>query len=259
MVPLRYARGLYRARKVIGHSNLLVISEKPEAIAVAFKAITHHGGLLEAYVKYNPSFRLSLTPVRVGQNAPYVARLAAEAAEVAGVGPMAAVPGALAEIATMCMARIGAQVAVVEDGGEIAAVSSRPISVGVYAGSSPLSGRLGFELEATDTPIGIATSSATVSKAINFGAADAAIAIADSAALADAAAKALCNAVLGDDLEGSVQRGLEVADEIDGIRGALIVRGKYLGIKGKVPKLVAISGPLKELFKSALVEPPANL
>ncbi|MEM2211905.1 MAG: UPF0280 family protein [Candidatus Nezhaarchaeales archaeon] len=254
MLPIHYARGLYRVRMVIGYSNLLVISEKLEAVRAAFNAISYHGEVLERYVQHNPLFKLSLTPVRVGWNAPYVARLAAEAAEIAGVGPMAAVPGALAEVAAVSMVKSGAKVAVVEDGGEIAAISIRPINVGVYAGSSPLSGRLGFKLEAADTPIGIATSSATVSKAINFGVADAAVAIADSAALADAAAKAICNAVIGDEAEEAVQRGLEAADEINCIRGALIVKGRYVGVKGKLPKLVAISGPLNELFKSVLMD-----
>ncbi|RLI25128.1 MAG: hypothetical protein DRO52_04480 [Candidatus Hecatellales archaeon] len=122
---------------------------------------------------------------------------AAEAALKAGVGPMAAIPGALAELALEALIETGARVGLVENGGEIAASSDRPLTLAVYAGGSPLSGRVGFHLAPEDFPLGVATSSATVSQAINFGETCAAAVGADAAALADAAAKAVCDAVKG--------------------------------------------------------------
>ena len=44
---------------------------------------------------------------------------------------MAAVAGAMADLAVADMARVGCEVAVVEDGGEIAAQSNMPIDVAV--------------------------------------------------------------------------------------------------------------------------------
>ena len=88
----------------------------------------------------------------------------------------------------------------------------------------------------------MATSSATVSHAFSFGEADAATIFAEKASIADAAATAVCNAVKGENIESSVQSGLDAADKIRNlIRGALIIRGKYVGTIGTIPQLVKIS------------------
>jgi len=52
----------------------------------------------------------------------------------------------------------------------------------------------------------LATSSATVSHAVSFGEGDAVVVYAESAALADAAATRICNAVKGEG-EAAVQKG----------------------------------------------------
>ncbi len=63
----------------------------------------------------------------------------AQAAEKAGVGPMAAVAGVIADLAVNDMINTGCEVAVVENGGEISATSNMPIDVAVAAGEEPLS------------------------------------------------------------------------------------------------------------------------
>ena len=244
--------GLYRVRVKLGQSNLLIVSDRAEAVSAALTELTLRKAELEAYVAQNPFYRYSLEPVQVESWAPRAVRLAARAAEVAGVGPMAAVPGALAELAVEAMAEVEAKVGVVEDGGEIAAFSSRPLTVAVYAGASPLSGRLGFHLEPGDFPLGIATSSATVSHAVNFGRADAAVVLADSPALADAAAKAVCNAVTGENIEASIEAGLRRAREIPGVRGALVVRGDRVGFTGRLPRLASLKGGPSDVLRAAL-------
>ncbi|MCP8314290.1 MAG: UPF0280 family protein [archaeon] len=249
-----FLRGLYRERRVIKQSNLLIISDNPQAISVALNSIILHRKSLERYIKYHPDYKFSLEPIDVEEDAPKVVKLAAFSAELANVGPMAAIPGALAEIAVEDMIHQGSSVSLVENGGEIASVSNKPINVGIYAGSSPLSGRIGFQLLPDDSPIGIATSSATVSHALSFGNADAAIVIARSASLADAVATAVCNAVKGSDVEASVQSGLEVAETIPDVRAAMVIRGRYIGKVGKLPRLLKLNGNLDDLFEASLHE-----
>ncbi|MHC1586051.1 MAG: UPF0280 family protein, partial [Candidatus Hecatellaceae archaeon] len=243
--------GLYRVRVKLPPSNLLLASDKAEAVAQALTAFTYHRALLEAYVKRKPEFRFSLEPVEVESYAPEAARLAAEAALKAGVGPMAAVPGALAQLALKAMQDCGARTGLVENGGEIALFSDRPLTIAVYAGKSPISGKIGLAVQPEETPLGVATSSATVGHAINFGEADAAVAVADTASLADAAAKAACNAVVGLPEEG-IKNGLRKALEIPGVRGALIIYGRLLGAAGRLPKLVSLEGRLEEVLKASL-------
>ena len=235
---------MYKGEVVYKQSRLKLLVSEPRLLDVAKASLLTHRLLLDEYVESHPLFKIALSPVRVEPWAPLVARLAAEAAEVAGVGPMAAVAGAIAQAVMNDLVRAGARVAVVEDGGEIAALADRAITVAVYARPSPLSMKVGFELRPSDYPVGIATSSASVSRAINFGSADAAVVVADEAAMADAAAKAVCNAVTGSDEEEAVLRGLEVADDLRPyIRGALVIKGGHVGLSGRLPKLVGFNRP----------------
>jgi ApbE superfamily uncharacterized protein (UPF0280 family) len=256
--PVSFERGLYRARRVVKQSNLLFISNLLGAIHAAARSVLFNRALLESYIACRPLFMRSLDPIQIEENAPEVVRLASDAAVVAKVGPFAAVPGAIADLALREMLSSGGSVCLVENGGEIAANSRIPLNVGLYAGSSPVSGRVGFRIESGDSPVGIATSSATVSHALNFGRADAAVAVADTAALADASATAICNVVNGNDLEASVQAGLEVAEQIPNLRGALVVRGRYVGSVGKLPRLLNLRGQVEDMFRASLQDLPLH-
>jgi ApbE superfamily uncharacterized protein (UPF0280 family) len=247
-----FERGLFRARRVIKESSLLLVSDLAAAIQAATRSVLSNRALLEAYIACNPAFMYALDPLKIEESAPRVVRLASDAATAVGVGPFAAVPGALADLAVEEMSRHGASVCLAENGGEVAANSRIPLNIGVYAGASQISGRIGFRLEPDDFPAGISTSSATVSHAMTFGEADAAVAFADTAALSDASATAICNAVTGEDTEASVQAGLEAAEKIPHVRGALVVRGRYVGSIGKLPRLLNLNGAVDEMLKASL-------
>ena len=236
-----YHRGLYYAKAKIKESNLHIISDKEEAISVALTTIHKQRLLLEHYIRKDLRFRYALKPIKPLEDAPEAVKLSCKAAEAAEVGPMAALPGALADLATKSMLKVGCRVSVVENGGEVSAASDRDLCVALYAGATLISSKVGLLLKAGDLPAGLATSSATVSHAVSFGEADAAFVYAEDAALADAAATRICNAVKGDD-EDAVQRGLEEADKIDHIYGVLIVKGMYVGRKGRLPRLLRIRG-----------------
>jgi ApbE superfamily uncharacterized protein (UPF0280 family) len=246
-------RGLYRSRRVIKESNILVISDQPSAMESAVRSILNHRRLLEDHIRRHPLFKHSLHPLKVEETAPRIVKLAASTAEAAGVGPMAAVPGSLADLAVDEMVRCGTSINLVENGGEIAALSNEPLNIAIYAGESSISDRIGFHLTEDDSPIGIATSSATVGHALSFGEADAAVVVADSASMADAAATAVCNAVVGSDVEASVQAGLEAAESISNIRGALVVRGGCVGTVGRLPRLLKFRGDLDAISDASLL------
>jgi len=240
----------FRAYFRLKQTNMLIQTDVPEAVNVAKAAVRIHRVYLESYIRRNPLFLASLEPIEVEDNAPEVVRRMAAAGLAADVGPMAAVAGALADLAVEAMGETNAKVRVVENGGEIAAVSNVPIYIGVYAGDSPVSGKIGFRVSYLEMPIGVGTSSATVSHALSFGQADSATVFAHNAALADATATAAGNAVKGKDIEASIQRGLEVAEKTKGVKGAFIIRGKHVGAVGKIPELVKITGELDiEKFK----------
>jgi ApbE superfamily uncharacterized protein (UPF0280 family) len=191
-----------------------------------------------------------LKPVEAASDAPPVAEKMCEAAYKANVGPMASVAGALSDLAFTQMIEAGAKVAIIENGGEAIATSNSPVYAGIFAGPSQLSGKLALKL--SDFPIGIATSSASVSKAFTFGSADAATIITDNASLADAAATAVCNAVQGDDYKKSIEKGLSASKMIEGVKAAIVIRGNYIGKTGEVPELVKVKNDFTDTIATSV-------
>ncbi len=245
-------KNLYSEHTIIKESDIFIKSDLKLAIDKAIESIKKNRKILERYIKKHPDFKSSFKPIKINKDAPLIIRMMALAAEKSEVGPMAAVAGALADLGLDDMRKIEAKVCVIENGGEISAYSNIQIDVGIYAGESILSEKIGFRLNPKDFPIGIGTSSGTVGHAFSFGVADAAIAIADNATLADAAATAIGNEVRGKDREKSIQNGLEVAETIEGVRGAFIILGDKAGTVGKLPQFIKIKGKKWELVKQKL-------
>jgi ApbE superfamily uncharacterized protein (UPF0280 family) len=228
---------LYKESFTVKESQCTLISDKQEAIQAAKESIKRNRRGLEDYIRVNPKFLHTLTPIPAPEK-PFVARLMAEAGQKAGVGPMAAVAGAIADIAVKDMLQTGCEVAVVEDGGEISAQSNRPVDVAVAAGEEPLSKRFGFRL--TEFPIGVATSSGRFSHALSFGDAEAACIFCKNATLADAAATAVGNVVKGENAEAGIQAGIHQGLAIEGVDGVLIIYKGQVGTAGRVPQIIKI-------------------
>ncbi len=197
---------------------------------------------LERYIVRRPEFLLTLAPYEASEDAPPIARVMAESASLAGVGPMAAVAGAFAEAVGFALLRRSGQV-IVENGGDIFMRTSRQRRIAIFAGESMFSNRIGILVGPDDAPIAICTSSGTVGPSLSFGRADAAVAISRSAPLADAAATALGNLVRR---EADVPDALARAAQIPGIVGAVVIKGDTLGAWGQV-ELVDIATPGQSL------------
>jgi len=221
-------------------SDCTIISDKESAIEKAISSIKHHRRQLEKYIKEHPQFLYSLEPVSVDKG-PKVAWLMAEASGKADVGPMAAVAGVLADLAVEEMISDGCKVAVVENGGEVSAVSNQPIDIALAAGDSPLSKEMGFRLK--DFPIGVATSSGLFSHAFSFGEAEAVTVFAVDAGVADAAATAVANLIKGDDVRGVIRQGIDRALSRDGVKGVFILYRGVVGKAGQVPELIKVNPP----------------
>jgi ApbE superfamily uncharacterized protein (UPF0280 family) len=229
---------LFKENFFLKESQCTIISDKQEAIQTAKESIKRNRQQLELYIRAHPKFLHSLTPVAAPEK-PIVAHLMAIVAEKAGVGPMAAVAGAIADLAAEDMRHVGCEVAVVEDGGEIAAVSNHPVDVAVAVGEEPLSKRFGFRL--TEFPIGIATSSGRFSHSLSFGDAEATTIFCKNSALADAAATAVCNVVKGEDTEAAIEAGISKGMSIDGVDGVFIIYKGQVGTAGKIPIMIKVA------------------
>ena len=231
-------KNLFKQVFQVKETNCTIISDKKSAVNTATSSIKHHRKELEKYLQHHPKFLYSLKPVPANDG-PVIVKLMAEAAEKANVGPMAAVAGVLADLAVKDMVLAGSKIAVVENGGEVSAVSNKPIDVALLAGDAPLSRQIGFRIE--KFPTGIATSSGLFSHALSFGEAEAVTIFSTNAGLADATATAVGNLIKGKDWRRAVERGIEEALSIDGVRGVFIVYRGIVGKAGEVAEIIKIS------------------
>lgn len=193
---------------------------------------------LSAWIARDRAFVESFSPITVPEVAPGIIRSMAAAAQRAQVGPMAAVAGAIAEtVGRALAAEFSCTEVVVENGGDIWAKISTPLTVSVYAGDSPLSQKIGIVIPTECSPLGICTSSGTVGHSFSFGKADAALIVCGDTALADAFATAFCNRLKSvADIESQLKRVEESAE----ILAALFIVGEKMGMRGKC-ELTAIS------------------
>lgn len=195
----------------------------------ARRAVLKYRRDLEEYIAFHPLFLTSLVPLPADSLAPEIAKAMLAAAEKAGVGPMAAVAGAMAQFVGEDLKQ--AREIIIENGGDIYIRSAKKRVVSIFAGKSPFSGRLGLEIAARDTPLGVCTSSGTVGHSLSFGKADAIVIVARDAALADAAATAVGNVVYA---PADFESAIALAQKIEGLKGLVVIKDDSIGVWGEV-------------------------
>ena len=226
MMPFRHH---FELRETIA----TIIADRWEDIQAAGEGLAEARGQIERYILMDPFFRTSFEPLPVNTSSIVVSRMAA-AAEKAGVGPMAAVAGAVAAYAVEKASRQGSSFCIIDNGGDIAMVSDRPVRIGLFSGDSPLSGKYAFIVEPKGGVYGVCTSSATVGHSMSLGIADSVTVFGPDPALADATATAVCNDLIPED-----QSCFDRCP--DGIDGIFAVFGDTCIIWGEIPPMVAAS------------------
>ncbi len=193
------------------------------------------------YDSGHPGFIKALEPIPHDDNAPAIIISMIQAAEAAGVGPMASVAGALAEFLGKTLdEQFHFDEIIVENGGDFWMKITSPLSIGVYAGLSSLSEKIAVVLDGNTAPVGLACSSGTIGPSLSYGKADSALVIAKDAAAADAWATALGNRVKSrHDLEEALKWLLEDAGKNTGSEslkplGALIIAGDTMAAQGNI-------------------------
>jgi ApbE superfamily uncharacterized protein (UPF0280 family) len=148
----------------------------------------------------------------------------------AGVGPMAAVAGAVAEHVGTDLLSQSSEV-IVENGGDVFLKTKGPSIVGIFAGKSPLSLRIGLRVCPENAPISVCTSSGTVGHSKSMGKADAVCVVSRSCCLADALATAIGNIV---SIESDIPKGIEFGKQVQGVQGVVIIVNKKIGAWGDI-------------------------
>lgn len=206
----------------------LFISSDVELKQASLQSVCSHRAHLEAYIAKHPEFLSALSPLDRDDLAPDIVRDMLKVSQLAGVGPMAAVAGAIAQRVCQDLLLLTPNV-IVENGGDIYLKCNREVNIGIFAGESPLSNKLAIRIRPGEMPIGVCTSSATVGPSLSFGRADAVCVKSRSASLADATATAIANRVKRKE---DIKMALEFGAGIPGVLGAIIIIGEELGVWG---------------------------
>lgn len=228
--------GPFKASRVtVQETDLAIYAPSPLA-AEAREAVMVQRGYVENYIRSHPGFLHALDPWPEDRFAPPIVRWMIDAGQKAGVGPMAAVAGAVAEAIGQDLLARTPEI-IIENGGDIFISADKELTVGIYAGHSPLSLKIGLKLPSRPGPRALCTSSGTVGHSLSFGKADAVCVLGASCALADAAATAVANRIQSaKDIQAAIQWGRR----IHGIEGLLVIVGENLGAWGQV-NLVPVS------------------
>jgi ApbE superfamily uncharacterized protein (UPF0280 family) len=198
--------------------------------ARAKESIIRERGYIESYIHQHPQFAKALSPLPDDPLAPAIISKMISAGQSAGVGPMAAVAGAIAEEVGRDLLDQADQV-IVENGGDIFVHVHDAFTTAIYAGPSPLSMKVGIRIQPDGKPTAICTSSATVGHSLSLGCTDAACIIGRSCALADAMATALGNRITG---QKDIQPAIDWANHVPGVDGILVILGENMGAWGNL-------------------------
>ena len=211
----------------VKETDILVFAEKNLKKEIE-EEVKKQREILERYIKIHPEFYFSFSPVEVESNEEII-KLMSLSSKLTKTGPMASVAGAIAEIIGRKFLPLSEEI-FIENGGDIFLNLKNEVKIGIYAGKSPFSMKIGIKIK-KENPVGIATSSGTVGHSFSYGDADAVTVISNSSAFSDGAATYFGNLIKGKIDKELIEREI---NDFPFIEGMLIIREKELFVWGKI-------------------------
>ncbi|MFC1674856.1 UPF0280 family protein [Candidatus Omnitrophota bacterium] len=237
----RYQKRFYRdwggekdlrsTRIVVKETDLQIFTDKAADKDFVRNKVSLYRRQIEEYISKERSFLTSLKPIPVELSAAPIVREMARQAKKAGVGPMAAVAGAIAQFLGKQLLKRGCREVIIENGGDIFLATKKTRRVAIFSGRSKLWQGLSLKINPADSPVGICTSSGKIGHSLSFGSADSVVILSRNAALADAAATACGNLI---NSKKDLQKAIDSARRIKGVRGAVLILKNNLITWGKV-------------------------
>lgn len=229
-----YANQLVPFQLVVKETDLFIHSAK-NLKHIARELTLQYRGHIETYIQRHPEFEKTLQPWKICEPVPNIISDMTRAGEKAGVGPMASVAGAVAEHVGIGLLNHTEEV-IVENGGDLFIRTDHPVTVGIFAGKSPLSMHIGLHVDPGGKQIAVCTSSGSFGHSFSLGKADAVCVVSESCSLADAAATSIGNQVRK---KTDVQKAMDFGKSIDGVKGITVITDDKIGMWGNV-KIVAL-------------------
>ena len=215
---------------VLEESDLRVTCTKDLSLPM-LECLAELRGQIKAWIQVQPEFRTSLVPVEVAPRAPEIVRRMAHAARLAGVGPFAAVAGAVAHMTAERFAPRYPDL-LLENGGDIYMYSTRERLVGLLPRAQQ-EDFIQLRLLPEDFPLSLCSSSARIGHSLSLGKGDMAMVRAADGALADAFATSFGNMLhQADDVERVLRRAER--EQRHGVDGVFVQCAGRIGIWGKM-------------------------
>ncbi|HPS58392.1 MAG TPA: UPF0280 family protein [Spirochaetota bacterium] len=210
------------------HASDLHILADSDLHDAAYRVLVQVREELDGHIKEHQDFLYSLSPVDQPADCPEIAAMMYRASQLTGTGPMAAVAGAIAELTGKELLKHSSAV-IVENGGDIWLSVPDPVIIAIYAKNIYFRDNIAVRLDPRQMPCSVCTSAPKLGHSLSFGKADSVTIIAESGALADAAATMTCNMVQEEnDMESALDRALSVP----GVTAGLIIFRDKLALQG---------------------------
>ncbi len=221
--------GLVSFKVTVKETDLL-IHAKTDLSKEAIDIVLKYRKYIEAYIEKFPEFATTLVPWVEKNPTHEIIREMSDAGNKAGVGPMATIAGAIAEYTGKELSLLSDEV-IIENGGDTYINVKDSIVIGIYAGDSPLSMKIGLKFDHLGKPFSVCTSSGTIGHSLSFGNTDAVCVVSDSALIADAAATSIGNHAKS---ENDINNAVNFGKNIPGVNGIAIISGEKLGMWGQI-------------------------
>ena len=210
---------------------------------------------IERQIRRDDFFLTTLEPYAAPAGCTPIIRRMCDASRAAGVGPMATVAGAVAQVALEAMTYRGCTHAWVDNGGDIALVLRSPVTVEVFSQPGAREA-LALEIEPTDGIVGACTSSGRLGHSISLGDADASVVIAHDALLADALATAIGNRVKD---APSLKTCFDDFKDVEGLIAGIVLRNGDVAMYGKVPRILEVEHNQERITSHSRMTSPRYL
>lgn len=184
----------------------------------------------------NPVFQSSLIPIAIPAQAQPLIQSMGSGARVMGVGPMAAVAGAVAEAVARHFTDECRGDIIVENGGDTYLFTTRERVVALLPDPGTKA-MLGVLVQPGDSPVSFCASSGKFGHSLSLGNGDLAVIRGSDGALTDAAATAVCNMLKGPgDIDRALARVREVVESHPeaGLEGAFVQCAGRVGLWGNM-------------------------
>jgi len=162
-----------------------------------------------------------------------ICRRMSRVARSAGVGPMAAVAGAIADAGVERTLKRGASHTIIENGGDISLDSDKDCVVGIWS-PNPEFQNMAFEIE-RGVRMGICSSSGIYGHSHSYGKCDLATVVGVDGCTTDAYATALANSIKA---ERDMESAFKVLEGHRDVWGALAIKDGKIALYGDLPKII---------------------